>query len=314
MTASFSENRPVAVIGLGTIGASWAVLFCAGGEQVRVYDSSAGARQRAGTFVHERLTQVMQDGTKAAEAAARLTVVSRLEDAVSGAAYVQESISEDVRAKRVLFNALAEIATSDAILASSASELPGSRFMMDIVSPERALVVHPMNPPYLMPLVELSPTEWTSQVTLEKTRDFMIRLGRVPVVLRKELAGFIANRLQMALVGEAMRLVGEGYCSGTEADLVVRHGLGPRWALLGPFEAAHLNAAGGLREYFTKFREPIRKLMSAANPDYEYGADLIAQLHDEVESRYRGETVAELQAWRDSRLLALCEHLASCKA
>jgi 3-hydroxyacyl-CoA dehydrogenase len=134
-------------------------------------------------------------------------------------------------------------------------------------------------------------------------------LGRAPVVLGRELPGYLVNRLQMALVGEAMRLVRDGYCSAVDADTVVREGLGPRWALMGPFEAAHLNAAGGVRDYFEKFRVPIRRLMAAARPDVDYDASLLERIHREVEARWPGRDVAELQARRDHRLIALRRHL-----
>jgi 3-hydroxyacyl-CoA dehydrogenase len=303
----------VATVGLGAIGVSWTVLFAAHGCRIRAYDVEravrAGARDAAGRGLQQ--LEAVGEIASMSEALDRIEVVESLHEAVASAGWVQESIAEDLTAKAALFRKIAPAAPIDAILASSASEIRGGEFLSEIVGPGRAMVVHPMNPPHLIPLVEIAPTPLTSDSSLERAAGFMEQLGRAPVVLRRELSGYLVNRLQMALVGEAMRLVRDGYCSAADADTVVREGLGPRWALMGPFEAAHLNAAGGVRDYFEKFRLAIRNLMAAARPDVDYDASLLEQIHREIEVEARGRTVAELQARRDHRLLALRRHLAA---
>lgn len=202
-------------VGAGTVGRSWAVVFVSAGYRVTLFDQSRSVSDDAVHWIHETLRSLESAGLieGAAEAASRVAVGTDLRSSLQGADYVQESVSEEREIKKAVFGELGRWAPPNAILASSTSSLPGRLFMDEVVNRERALVVHPVNPPHLVPLVELSPTPWTSESSLRRAEALLRGIGQEPIYVRKEIGGFIVNRLQMALIGEALHLVGGGFCS-----------------------------------------------------------------------------------------------------
>ena len=152
-----------------------------------------------------------------------------------------------------MFAALDALAPAAAVLASSTSAIPASQFTEALAGRARCLVAHPVNPPHLVPVVELCGAPWTAAATIERARAVMTEVGQVPIVVRRELDGFILNRLQGALLSEAMRLVGEGYVSPEDLDKTVAHGLGLRWSFMGPFATIELNAPGGVADYCARY-------------------------------------------------------------
>ncbi|MEM3794019.1 MAG: 3-hydroxyacyl-CoA dehydrogenase NAD-binding domain-containing protein, partial [Candidatus Bathyarchaeia archaeon] len=173
----------------------------------------------------------------------RVSISTDLKEAVEDADYIQESVPEDYGTKRRAFAEISKWAPRDAIIASSTSALLISKIQRAAKGPERCLTAHPWNPVYLIPLVELVPGELTSKSTVEAARGFMEGLGKVPVVLKRDVPGHLANRLQAAILREAMDLVDRGIATIEDVDKAVRFGPGLRWALMGPFMIFHL--AGG---------------------------------------------------------------------
>ncbi|MCD2172171.1 3-hydroxyacyl-CoA dehydrogenase [Rhizobium sp. C4] len=299
----------VACIGAGTVGRAWAVVFARAGHDVRLYDSLPGeAAGRALAGARRTLELFAENGLlddPVETVMARIEPVASIGAAVSGATYVQESVREDLDVKRQVFAEIAALADSACILASSTSALPGSDFMGAIAHPERALVVHPVNPPSLIPLVELCGTTWTSAETIAKARAFMSKIGMKPIVLKKEIDGFILNRLQFTLVAEALHLVGEGYCDPEDIDAVLTDGLALRWASIGPFEVAHLNAPDGMQGFVDRLGPMMRHLGQSARTNYEWTDKQIASAHASLCERIPLDAISARQAWRDGRILAL---------
>jgi L-gulonate 3-dehydrogenase len=299
----------IACIGAGTVGRAWAVVFARAGHAVRLYDSLKGeAAGRALSGARQTLELFANNGMldePVETVLARIVPVLSIAEAVDKADYVQESVREDVDVKRQVFAEIAIHARPDAILASSTSAIPGSDFLGHITNPERALVVHPVNPPSLIPLVELCSTNWTSPDVLEQAQSLMTAAGMRPIVLKKEIDGFILNRLQFTLVAEALHLVGEGYCTPEDIDAVLTDGLALRWASIGPFEVAHLNAPDGLQGFVERLGPMMRHLGQSARTDYDWTPEQIADAHKRLDSRIPADSVVERQAWRDSRILAL---------
>jgi L-gulonate 3-dehydrogenase len=229
---------------------------------------------------------------------ARRTVAT-LAEAVDGAGWVQESGPEDLTAKRALFTELDWLAPADAILASSTSALPMTEIACDTARPERCVVAHPTNPPDIVPLVEVVPGERTSAGTTGAAVEFLSSVGQTPVVCRKEVYGFVLNRLQMALLREALHLHREGVASAADIDRVVTDGLALRWAFLGPFAVEHTNAAS-LEEDLTKFGAVVRSLFGSLGDDYEGPTEAdVARLAGELDEIAGGRSHAELVAYRD---------------
>jgi len=299
----------IACIGAGTVGRAWAVVFARAGHEVRLYDALPGeAAGRALDGARRTLELFAENGLldePVETVLARIAPVGSIAAGVAGASYVQESVREDLAVKRQVFAEIAAFADQDAVLASSTSALPGSDFMGEIARPERALVVHPVNPPSLIPLVELCGTNWTSPETIEKTKAFMKEVGMKPIVLKKEIDGFILNRLQFTLVAEALHLVGEGYCDPEDIDAVLTDGLALRWASIGPFEVAHLNAPDGMKGFVDRLGPMMRHMGRSARTDYDWTDEQVAKAHARLCEHIPLEAIAARQAWRDGRILAL---------
>lgn len=297
----------VACIGTGNVGRAWAVVFARAGHEVALWDAADGAVAAALPLIRRTLGQLAAAGAFEESPDAildRLHPAASLAEAVAAAAHVQESVREDLVVKQAVAAEIAAHAPAEAIIASSTSALPGSSFLTEIAHPERALVAHPVNPPALIPLVELCGTGLTSDDALARTRAFMAACAMKPVVLKKEIDGFLLNRLQYTLVAEALHLVGEGYCDPEDIDTVMTHGLALRWLTIGPFATAHLNATQGFQGFVDQLGPMMRKMGQDARTDYDWGADLAARIHDGLAARMPVRDIAAWQAWRDGRILA----------
>ncbi|BCJ61885.1 3-hydroxyacyl-CoA dehydrogenase NAD-binding domain-containing protein [Micromonospora endophytica] len=249
-----SAGRPtrVTVIGAGTIGLGWIALFAAHGLDVIVNSR----RPEAERIVVDQLrlfAETMPGGPRdPAELAARLRFVPDLATAVADAEVVQENAPEDRDLKRDLYLAIAAAAPPGALLLSSTSTMPPDEIASDLDDPGRVVVGHPFNPPHVIPLVEVVGGTRTQPQAIAEAVAFYRSVGKVPVVLRKPVPRFVANRLQSALLQECIHLVREGVVTMEELDRVVTHSIGLRWATVGPFEAFHLGGgAGGLRRWLT---------------------------------------------------------------
>ncbi len=306
-----TAGQRVACIGLGTVGRSWATLFAARGLDVDVFDPSSEQLQRSLAAIHASLRD-LQDAAlvdSADEAHARVHPAASLSSAVASAAYVQESAPENLAIKQALFGEIDSAAPDDAILASSTSEIPGSKLFSTLPGRHRCLVAHPLNPPHVIPLVELGPAPTTSPETVSRATAFFKALGQRPILVRRELSGFIANRLQLAVLAEALHLVGEGYCSAEDIDVAMQAGLARRWAVVGPFETGHLNADGGYAAYIRAYGETHRRIISDLKIDYPWGDELVRRIDAELSRVTPADRTLERQAWRDRRILALASLL-----
>jgi 3-hydroxyacyl-CoA dehydrogenase len=223
---------------------------------------------------------------------------------------VQENGPEQVDAKQALFAELDRAAQSDAVLASSSSGIPASAYTEGLVGRARCLVAHPVNPPYLVPLVELCPAPWTDPAVVSRTRALMVSAGQVPATVNKEMAGFALNRLQGALLAEAFRLLADEVISPADLDALVKHGLGLRWSFMGPLETIDLNAPGGLRDYCERYGPLYAELQAQMTPR-DWGQALIDRLHAARRAELPANMQGVRQEWRDRRLMALLAHKAT---
>lgn len=299
----------IACIGAGLVGRAWAVVFARAGHEVALYDAKAGEVEATALPGIRSTLALLDDAGALAEpiesVLARVSVAATLEEAVVGCAYVQESIREDVDAKRAVFASIAAAAFPDTILASSTSAILGSSFLSDIDHPERALVAHPVNPPSLIPLVELCGSGLTSEATIAAARQLLSEAGMKPITVNKEIDGFILNRLQYTLVAEAMHLVGEGFCSPEDIDRVVTDGLALRWAFLGPFAVAHLNAKDGFQGFVDRLGPMMRKMGEDARTDYPWTEGQAARIHSAMARAMPIDELPAHTARRDINILAL---------
>jgi 3-hydroxyacyl-CoA dehydrogenase len=303
-------NRHVAIVGAGFIGRAWAIVFARAGFSVAVYDAVDTALAQCQRLLLENISDLAEHGLISeapATVLARIRTETTLPAALKGACLVQECAYETLEIKRAVFAELDRYAAPDTILASSTSWLKASEFSEGLAGRARVLVAHPVNPPYLIPLVELAPAPWTDAAVLASAKTIYQEAGQVPVVLHKEITGFLLNRIQAAVLNEALNLYADGFASMEDMDLVLKNGLGMRWSFMGPFETIDLNAPQGLMDYAERYGSTFREVAAdqATNP---WNRDTMAQLHAQRREVLPAGDMQARARWRDRRLMALIAH------
>jgi 3-hydroxypropionate dehydrogenase (NADP+) len=301
--------KRVACVGSGLIGQGWASLFALAGYHVTLEDVRDEILDDVFERVEGQMRFLEEAGlAKGAERALRrLSITTSLSEAVGGADYVQESVFESYAAKKEVYGKMDEVADPSVILASSTSGLMMSEIQKAAKRyPDRCIVAHPWNPSYLVPLVELSPGDLTSSETTKKTYELMDDIGKVPVVLRREVPGFIANRLSAALWREALNLVDTGVASVEDIDKAVVNGPGLRWAIMGPYLTYHLGGGRGGIEYLmrhidvskAKWLETMAKWTETPESAVEKAVSGVHKL-----GFVKDHSFEELEEWRDNGLV-----------
>jgi L-gulonate 3-dehydrogenase len=303
-------NRQVAIVGVGLIGRAWAAIFARAGWNVRLTDPHEPTLNSAIDLIRNELHALARHGLADDPdgAAARLTVAHSVEAAVEGVEFVQENGPELVEQKKAIFAELDRLAPPSAVLASSTSAITASRFTEALPGRHRCLIGHPVNPPHLVPLVELCGAPWTSPETIDRARQIYQEIGQVPVTVKREINGFVLNRLQGALLAEAFRLVGEGYISAEDLDHTVKDGLGLRWSFLGPFETIELNAPGGIADYCARYTGFYKELAATAAGPEVYQSPNVDRVIAAWPHHPTSERIAKLTQRRNERLAALAAH------
>jgi L-gulonate 3-dehydrogenase len=300
-------SKPIAVVGAGLVGRGWAIVFARAGHLVRLFDVTKEKISEALQAIEKNLADLAAHGLVANpdEIRARIIGTTNLADALQEVTWVQECVFEKVEVKREIFQSIDEKAPANAILASSTSTFPGSVFTSDLPGRHRCLVAHPINPPYLVPLVEIVPTPWTSPEITEAARAFMVSLQQVPIVLRREVPGFIVNRLQVALLSEAFRLVEDNVIGAIDLDRAIADGLGLRWSFMGPFETIDLNAPGGIRDYVQRFGEPYHEIAVEQAQARRWEEPLISIVEQARREVLPTDQFQARQRWRDLYLMSI---------
>ena len=303
----------VAVIGAGLIGRAWSIVFARAGFHVTLWDQFPLQTTQALTFIADRLPELRSAGLLADEpetVLARIRPMQSLWETVREAEYIQENGPERVDVKTSVFAELERASKPDAIIASSSSGIPASAFTEHLKTRKRCLIAHPVNPPYLVPLVEICPAPWTDPAVIERTRDIMVKAGQVPATVKKEIDGFALNRLQGALLAEAFRLLADDVITPADLDALVKHGLGLRWSFMGPLETIDLNAPGGLADYCNRYGSLYATMQQQMRP-LVWDAALVNRLHAARRAELPVNMQPVRQEWRDRRLMALLAHKAT---
>ena len=296
-------GKPVAIVGCGLIGESWAALMSAHGHDVRIWDPAVIDEAAMSARLGEARAHVCAiAGTTRPEGA--VTVATTLAEAVAGAGWVQENAPEDLALKRALYAEIEAAADAGAVIASSTTALVWSELAAELARPERFVTAHPFSPPHLMPLVEIYAPATPMR---HAARDFYAALGRVPVLLEREAIGHIANRLAAALWREAAHIVAEGIADVPAVDAALIHGPGLRWSVVGAHMAYHLGGGdGGLASYLERLGpSQARRWASLGTP--ELTPDVCAMLIEGVEREAGGRSVATLTAARDAALIRVLD-------
>jgi ketoreductase RED1 len=306
-----NEFPTAAVIGAGTIGLSWTALFAGHGMTVKVCDPRPDLAAAIATALAEYTPHLAAQGLDVEGLARRVHLAADVTEAVQDADVVQENGPEKLEFKKDLFGTLVAAAPEHALLLSSSSAIPSTTFTETLGDASRILIGHPFNPPHLIPLVEVVPGTRTSEVAVQAAVDFYTFVGRTPVVERKEIPGFVGNRLQAALSQEANRLVVGGVVTPEDLDKVMTSSLGIRWAAVGPFLGTHLGGGpGGYRHMAEHIGASMAGAMSRPA-----GSDLTSEQREQliraVEQAYGSATYSELAEARDRKQLAVLTALTS---
>lgn len=302
----------VTIIGSGLIGRSWALVFISGGISVKLYDKDPGGASSAVDTLREQVEQLEQKKMlrgklSASQQVALLSACEDLKQAVEGAFFIQECVFEDLAVKQSVFMDVERLVRSDVILSSSSSCLVPSDVFSKVQQKDRCLVAHPVNPPYLVKLVELVPHPDTCCSVMDSAHALMTQVGQVPVRLHRELDGFALNRIQMAVIAESWRLVQDGVISVKDVDLVMSEGLGMRYAFIGPMETMHLNAPQGLGDYMRRYGPGIQRVLSSFGPIPDFFSDQAQDIIKEMSELIPPEQLSARTKRRDQLLSQLTQ-------
>ncbi|MEN9760719.1 MAG: hypothetical protein RI906_545 [Pseudomonadota bacterium] len=304
------SDKAIAIVGAGLIGRAWAIVFARSGFEVRLHDEVPAALDTCLGIIRERLDDLLSFGLISESTdlvLSRISPTSSLEQAVRDVALVQENVAERLAVKREVFAELDRLTPGDAILASSTSWLKASSFTDHLPGRARCLVAHPVNPPYLVPLVELAPSPWTSPEVVDRARSLYAQAGQKPVAVKKEITGFLLNRVQSAVLSEVFALYRDGYADAEDLDRVLKDGLALRWSFMGPFETIDLNAPGGLYDYAQRFGSTYRDVARGAVA-FDWDDETVSRADAERRSKLSLADIEQRSAWRDRRLMALLAH------
>ncbi len=296
--------RQVAVIGAGTIGASWAACFLANGFDVTVVDPVRDMGELR-SAIDAMLPALENLGFRSATDSRGIKLLGKIGEELAETQFVQESVPERLEIKRDTLRELETVIGPQVIVSSSSTAMVPSDIQAEARYPHRVIVGHPFNPPHLIPLVEISGGELTAPHALDWAQAFYLAIGKAPVLMKKEAYGHIANRLAAALFREAIHLVAEGITTVEGIDEVITQGPGLRWALQGPFTTYHL--AGGPEgiAHYMRHLGPTQEARWRTLGEPKLTDDLVAQLVSEVQESVAGLSIAQLARIRDTGLVEL---------
>jgi L-gulonate 3-dehydrogenase len=298
----------VSIIGSGTIGLGWALVFSRAGNYVKVYDVDQARLDLFWIELLDRLNSLNESDLLDEDIdvlMARISSTLSLGEAVKDSDFIQECAPEKIELKAALFRSIEGSASDDAIIASSSSALKVSSFASNMRTRGRCIVVHPGNPPYLLTVCEVVPAEFTRPEIVSATIAFLEDCGLRPILVKKEIEGFVFNRLQGALLREAYALVRDGVVEPMDIDLVMTEGLGKRWAILGPFGTSALNVQGGIRAHAARMGESYYRMGVDRGQDDPWTLELVNKVANEVEPIFRNEDWAANVRLRDKALMEI---------
>lgn len=301
-------SKTVAVLGAGSIGVSFAVLFASNKFQVNLWDISDDSIKRARQDIRQRLGELDAANFNVESLdriESRIKFFGSVADAVKRADLIQECIPEKLELKRKLLQSLDDHVGSDTVIASSSSAILASSMAEGLKNTyDQVIIAHPGNPPHLIPVIEIVPTERTRRNIIDSALEIYSDAQLSPVELHKEIDGFVFNRLQGAVLREAYCLVRDGVISVEDLDTVMKDGLGRRWAFIGPFETIDLNTRGGIASHAEKMGPAYRLMGNQRGQDDPWNPELVAEVERQRRAVLPHEGWEARVAWRDQKLLS----------
>ena len=305
-----NQKKKVALIGCGLIGQSWAISFLSAGFEVSLFDPVEGVTGQSKEKIKAKLKDLQNYGLlknkNISDFLDKIHLARDISQAVEGSFYVQESGPEDLDINRELTKKI-DAATPDNIpIASSTSGIPASMYASEVKGKYRCLVAHPINPPHLIPAVEIVPAPFTSEAITQVVKKIITSIDKEPLELKKEIPGFVVNRLQGALLSEAFKLVKDGIASVEDIDKAISEGLGLRWSFMGPFHTIHLNAPEGIAGYVKRYEKMYGEMFNKS--DIEWSSVVKLGLEEELLKLYHLSEREKHEKERDTKLTELILH------
>lgn len=305
MTTSNHTPLNTAVLGAGVIGVSWAALFAAHGHHVTLYDISEHALEAAQDQLKQIAHTLVALGLTPGDNLIHCT--TKLTEAVQEADVIQECGPDRINIKQQLWQLTEQAAPAHALLLSSSSGITTGMQSKGMKNSERVIIGHPFNPPHLIPLVEVVGGKHTPATLIQQAMAFYTSIGKTPVQLHKEVPGFVANRLQAALMREATLMVKWGVVDVNELDTIVTQSIGQRWAINGPFKSFHLGGGrGGFRHFLDQFARGLQLLWvhSWVSPVF-FSKGVKKKLLEQIDGSFGKEPIQTLENERDQKQITL---------
>lgn len=305
-----SARNKIAIVGTGLIGCSWAMVYASAGYNVFLYDVSEerinAALEKIATQLKELESSNLLRGTLSAQEQIHLICgCPNFQKLIEGALLVQENVPENLDLKRKVHAEIDAIVDDETIVATSVSTMVPSILSEGLKHRSQFVVSHPVNPPLFAPLTEVVPAPWTNPQVVETMVSMLKKSGQTPIVLKKEINGFVVNRVQYGILNEGFNLVKDGVVSPEDFDKVMSDGLGMRYAFMGPFETAHLNA-DGYRQYMERYSKVMTAVSAELKPPPKYeDASFIQEIIAAMEKLVPLDTLVERRKWRDNLLMKL---------
>ncbi|KAL4229456.1 Crystallin [Mactra antiquata] len=304
-----ADKRTVSIIGCGLVGQSWAVVFSTAKVKVRIYDNLPEKLEMGIESIRNKMLELegkecLRGEISAQEAMKYIEPATTLEQCVKDSSYVQECVFEDFELKRKVFEEVEKYAPDTAILASSTGNIFASRLSDGLRMRDRLIVAHPLNPPHLVPLVEIIPAPWTNPDVVSEARSILQAAGQQPIVAKKETAGFIICRIQHTITAECFKLIKDDIISVADLDKLMPYGLGLRYAFLGALETSYLNA-NGMKHFCEMYAEPLYELQKQSGPPIKFEGETLDKIQDELEKQIPLCDIEKRRQWRDDRLAEL---------
>jgi len=277
----------IGICGAGLIGASWAIGFANAGFKSFVHDSNQDSLKKFEKISDQLLQdiKILDPKVEPEKIKSNIILGCNIEEICKDSILIQESIIEDLEAKKQIFKELDKLSSKQTILASSSSYLLISKISELVEHRNRCINAHPALPPHVVPFVEVVGSDHTSKEIVQSAINIYKRANYAAIVVNKETEGFVLNRLQGALLNEAVRLHEGGYASMEDIDIALKHALGIRWAFMGPFEIMDLNAPEGIKDSFTRYKSGIQNLAKEQNSVPDYSEEYLNKLEFEQRNR-----------------------------
>jgi carnitine 3-dehydrogenase len=301
------QPKRIGLVGTGSVGSGWAAIYIARGYEVVACDPASGAEKRLRAFIADTWDALQRIGfaTETRVPEDKLSFVANAGAVAASSDFVQENALENLALKQQVYAEIEDAAPPTLVIGSSTGGIPPTQLQAKMRHPERLIVCHPFNPPHLIPLIEIIGGEKTAPEVVDWALRFFTALGKKPIRVEKEVTGFLTNRLQFALLREAIHCVSEGIASPQAVEDAMRYGLGPRWAVMGALTTLTLAGGEGGMPHVLTIAPELQKWMDAGGRPQVTDPDVQKKLIAAAEDITKGRPLSDLIAWRNERLVDL---------